>query len=386
MPIRYFKMFLQTDCAAGILLMAAAVLALIAKNSFLAPYYDAFLHFPLSIEADGHKASASLLFVVNDGLMALFFLVVGLELKKEMLEGALSKPSQVILPAMGAVGGMVIPSLIYAAFTWQQADYLRGWAVPAATDIAFSLGVLSLLGKRVPLALKIFLTSLAIFDDVGAIIIIAAFYASHLSWAMLGGSLVITILLVILNRMRVGQLVPYMLLGGLLWYCVLHSGIHPTIAGVILAFTIPLRLPPHHSPLKRLEHLLAPWVSYSIIPLFGFMNAGVAFTNLTLADLLHPVTAGITLGLFIGKQIGILLFCFLFTKLKWAGLPEHTNWWQFYGMSLLAGIGFTMSLFIGSLAFHDDGVMNHVKLGVLTGSLLSAIAGYAVLRLAKRAV
>lgn len=380
MAIRYFKLFLQSDSAAGLLLMAAALLALLANNSFLAPFYHALLNFSFAIEAGGNRLVEPLLFWVNDGLMTLFFLVVGLELKKEMAEGVLSKPSEVALPAIGALGGMVIPALIYAAFNSSHPELLKGWAVPAATDIAFSLGVLSLLGKKIPLSLKIFLTSLAIFDDVGAIIIIACFYAASLSWLMLALAAAITLALTCLNRMRVRYLTPYMLLGLLLWLCILHSGLHPTIAGVILALTIPLHIRANISPLNRLEHTLRPWVSYGIIPLFGFMNAGLSFTHMQIADLEHPVTLGIMLGLFIGKQAGILLFCSLFIFLKLAYLPAGSSFRQFYGICLLAGIGFTMSLFIGQLAFQDDTLMNHVKLGVLAGSLLSALVGYGVLR------
>lgn len=352
--------------------MIAAALALLAKNSPMAASYDAFLAFP--------TLGGSLLSLVNDGLMALFFLHIGLELKREIYEGALKEWQQVVFPAVGALGGMVVPALIYVTFTHHSPELLRGWAIPSATDIAFSLGVLSLLSGRVPLSLKLFLTTLAVFDDIGAILIIAVFYASHFSPLMLFASLVVVGVLYALNRAGVKYLTPYLLLGGLLWVTVHHSGIHATLSGVVLAFFIPLEVGKAYSPLVWLEHRLRPWVAYGIVPLFGFMNAGLSLASHGLSGLLHPVSLGVMLGLFIGKQIGIMLFCRVLVGLKWAILPKECNWLQLYGICLLAGIGFTMSLFIGLLAFPAGEMIEYVKLGVLAGSLLSALAGYLVLR------
>lgn len=352
--------------------MVAAALALLAKNSPMAESYDALLASPIF--------GGSMLSLVNDGLMALFFLNIGLELKREICDGALKEWQQVVFPAAGALGGMVVPALIYVAFTRHSPEWIRGWAIPSATDIAFSLGVLSLLSGRVPLSLKLFLATLAVFDDIGAILIIAVFYASHLSLLMLFASVVVIGLLYVLNRVGVKYLMPYLLLGGLLWVTVHHSGIHATLSGVVLAFFIPLQAGKVHSPLIRLEHSLRPWVAYGIVPLFGFMNAGISLAAQELSGVLHPVSLGVMLGLFVGKQVGIMLFCRVLVWLKWAVLPKGCNWLQLYGICLLAGIGFTMSLFIGLLAFPAPEIMEYVKFGVLAGSLLSALAGYLVLR------
>ncbi len=316
--------------------------------------------------------------------MAVFFFLVGLEIKREMLAGQLSDPRQVILPAIAAVGGMAVPALIYTAFNLGDPVALEGWAIPTATDIAFALGVLALLGDRVPLSLKVFLTALAILDDMGAILIIAAFYTSNLSPTMLLLALVGTGTLVILNRARVSSTAPYILVGIFLWVCVLKSGVHATLAGVALGLAIPLRDPrdPERSPLRELEHRLHPWVAYGILPLFAFANAGVSFTGLTPASLLEPIPLGIALGLLLGKTVGVFSFSAVPILLGWSRLPEQSTWAGLLGVAILCGIGFTMSLFIGSLAFEQDGLdyAVAVRLGVLGGSLVAAVAGYLLLR------
>ena len=373
--------FLDSGAAGGLLLMAAAVLALLVANSPLAESYFELLHAPL--------AGLDVLHWINDGLMALFFLFVGLEIKREFLDGQLSTWSNRALPGIAAAGGVIAPGLLYAALNAGQPETLRGWAVPTATDIAFALGVLSLLGSRVPTSLKVFLATLAIVDDLVAVLVIAVFYTAELNVAALGGAAVATALLIGLNRMKVARLAPYLVLGAALWWLVLLSGVHATVAGVVLAMTIPLRRSPSApddmtSPLHRLEHGLSPWVAFLIVPVFGFANAGVSFGDMTFAMLLAPVTLGVALGLFVGKQIGVFGAAFLAIRLRLASLPVAASWAQLYGVSLLCGIGFTMSLFIGLLAFSDPILQQEVKVGVLLGSLASALCGAAVLAIAKR--
>ena len=376
--------FLRLEAAAGIILFFAAVLALLADNSPLAPFYEALLSTPARISVGAVALDKPLLLWINDGLMTIFFLLVGLEIKREIADGELSNPAQVVLPAVAALGGMAAPAAIYALVNLGDPAALRGWAIPAATDIAFALGVLSLLGRRVPIAIKVFLTAVAIFDDLGAIIVIAVFYTADLSWlslAIAGGALV---LLAALNLAGVTRLAPYMIVGLALWVCVLKSGVHATLAGVVLAAAIPLRALDEEtrSPLRHLEERLHPWVAYLILPLFGFANAGVSFAGVSWGALGHPVTLGIILGLFVGKQVGIFGACWLAVRLGVARLPEGTDWLALYAVAILCGIGFTMSLFIGALAFDDPGHAASLRIGVLAGSLISAIAGIAIMRVA----
>jgi len=373
--------FLKDGAAGGVLLMTAAVLALIVANSPLAENYFGLLHAPLM--------GLDVLHWINDGLMAVFFLFVGLEIKREFLDGQLSSWSNRALPGIAAAGGVIVPGLIYAALNAGQTDTVRGWAIPTATDIAFALGVLSLLGSRVPTSLKVFLATLAIVDDLAAVLVIAIFYTAELNLAALGGAVVATLLLIGLNRLKITRLAPYLLVGAALWSLVLLSGIHATVAGVVLALTIPLRRKKGApddmtSPLHRLEHGLSPWVSFLIVPVFGFANAGVSFSGMSPSVLLEPVTLGVALGLFIGKQAGVFGAAALAIKLRLANLPVAASWPQLYGVALLCGIGFTMSLFIGLLAFPNPLLQNEVKVGVLVGSLVSAICGAALLSVAKR--
>jgi NhaA family Na+:H+ antiporter len=359
--------------------MVSAALALIIANSPASGAYFSALH--------TYLGPLSLLHWINDALMSVFFLLVGLEIKRELIDGQLRTWPDRVLPGLAALGGMIVPALVYVAVNWQSAPTLRGWAIPAATDIAFALGVLAMLGPRVPVSLKVFLTALAILDDLGAVLIIAAFYTADLSLPMLGGAAVTLGALVALNLAGVGRLWPYLLLGVILWTFVLGSGVHATVAGVLLALTIPLRLSVGKpddptSPLHRLEHALSPWSAYLVLPVFGFANAGVAFGGLAPHKLLDPVTLGIALGLFAGKQIGVFGVVAASVRLRWAELPARASWAQLYGVSLLCGVGFTMSLFIGLLAFAATPQLEAAtKIGVLLGSLASIIAGSLVLRL-----
>jgi NhaA family Na+:H+ antiporter len=380
MPIRNF---IRLESAGGLLLIASAALALVLDNSPLGWLYDRLLEVPLAFKLGTFILEKPLLLWINDGLMAIFFLLVGLEIKREILDGELSTRAKAALPVAAAVGGMIVPALIFIAINWREPGNLQGWAIPAATDIAFALGVLSLLGSRVPLALKVFLTAVAIIDDLGAILIIALLYSTDLSWAFHGAALVCTIGLFALNRAGVTRYAPYMLVGIVLWVCVLKSGVHATLAGVVLAMAIPIRSKndPQRSPLRELEHALHPWVAYMIMPVFAFANAGVPLAGFRLADLLKPLTLGITLGLFVGKQLGLFLFSRLAVALGFAEMPAGLGWLQLYGASLLAGIGFTMSLFIGTLAFPEVDAAAGVRIGVIAGSLLSGICGYLILRL-----
>ena len=376
-----FKEFLESEAAGGIVLMGAAVLALIVANSPLSTIYFATLKSyvgPLNV---GHW--------INDGLMAVFFLLVGLEIKREMLDGQLSTWPRRMLPGIAAAGGMAVPALIYVALNAGNGEALRGWAIPTATDIAFALGVLSLLGRRVPASLKVFLTALAIIDDLGAVIIIALFYTTDLSMLYLGGAFAVLGVLIVLNRMGVLNLVPYLLLGLVLWVLVLKSGVHATLAGVALALTIPLRVSPgiahdlERSPLHRLEHALHRGVAFIIVPLFGFANAGVSFAGISGSDLIQPLTLGVTMGLVAGKLVGVLGTSALAIKLGLADLPRDARWSHVIGVAFLCGIGFTMSLFIGLLAFAgNEHLQDEVKLGILMGSLIAALLGSFVLIMA----
>ncbi|MBP0953843.1 Na+/H+ antiporter NhaA [Pseudomonas sp. 20GA0080] len=376
--------FFQLEAAGGLLLIAAAALALVINNSPLSWLYNAFLETPVEARISALQIAKPLLLWINDGLMALFFLVIGLEVKREVLEGHLSKPSQIVLPGAAAIGGMVVPALIYVALNRGNAEALNGWAIPMATDIAFALGVLALLGKRVPVSLKLFLMTLAIIDDLGAIIVIALVYSGELSQVSLILAGVSIIALIAMNRSGVSRLAPYLLIGLVLWVCVLKSGIHATLAGVVLAFCIPLRTSTKASPLLTLEHGLHPWVAYGILPLFAFANAGVSLAGVTLDSFTHSVPLGIAAGLLLGKTAGVFGLTWLAVRTRLASLPKEANWGHVLGVSILCGIGFTMSLFVGSLAFEPgvSGYAGEDRMGILTGSILSAIIGYGVMVMA----
>ncbi len=367
--------FFAAESAGGLVLMASALIALIVANSPLADGYFSTLHTVV--------AGLSVEHWINDGLMAIFFMLVGLEIKREMLAGQLASWSQRALPGFAALGGMIVPALIYLAINWGSSETIGGWAIPAATDIAFALGVLSLLGKRVPLSLKIFLSALAILDDLGAVLIIALFYTSDLSVPMLLAALGSIAVLIALNRSGVRKLLPYLVVGALLWFFMLQSGVHATLAGVALALCIPLGKPDEEarSPLLYLEEKLHPWVAFAVVPVFGFANAGVSLSGVTVDTLLQPVPLGVALGLLIGKQVGIFALAALAIRAGLAKLPDASNWGQLYGVAALCGIGFTMSLFIGALAFPGaPHLVDEVKVGVLMGSLLSAVLGVILLR------
>lgn len=382
--IHALREFVALESAAGVLLAIAAVAALALANSPLAFLYDAFLDTPVEVRVGALQIAKPLLLWINDGLMAVFFFLVGLELKREVLEGELSELRQIVLPAAAAVGGMAIPAAIYAAINAGHPEALAGWAIPAATDIAFALGVLSLLGGRVPAGLKVFLLTLAILDDLGAIVIIALFYAGNLAPASLGIAAVALMALLALNRAGVARLAPYIFVGLVLWVSVLKSGVHATLAGVALALFIPLRVrgAGAHSPLRRLEHDLHAPVAFAILPLFAFANAGVPLAGVGVATLMEPVPLGIAAGLLAGKPIGVLFASWLVVVSGAARLPEGVDWRAMAGASVLCGIGFTMSLFIASLAFEGAGAeyVVQTRLGVLFGSLASAVLGYALLR------
>lgn len=376
--------FYERESSTGILLMLVTVAALVLKNSALAGAYNAFLHTPVEIRFGALQIAKPLLLWINDGLMAVFFLLVGLEVKRELLRGSLSSWSQAALPVIAAIGGMIVPALIYVGFNYKEPSGLHGWAIPTATDIAFALGILSLLGSRVPPSLKIFLLALAIMDDLGAIVIIALFYTSNLSLVSLVVAAIALVALLMLNRAGVVRRAAYILVGAVLWVSVLKSGVHATLAGVALAFMIPLdarEKGADHPLAEQLEHDLHPWVSFMILPLFAFVNAGIDLRGLSLGQLTNPVPLGIMLGLFVGKQAGVFLFSWAAIRTRLAVLPAGSNWGQLYGIALMTGIGFTMSFFIDSLAFVDDSIYEYAdKLAILLGSLLSGIAGYLVLR------
>jgi len=370
------------EAAGGIVLMAAAAAALIVANSPAAPWYFGALK--------SYVGPLSLSHWINDALMAVFFMLVGLEIKREFVDGQLSTWPRRILPGVAALGGMAAPALIYAALNWSNPETLGGWAIPTATDIAFALGVLALLGSRVPVSLKVFLTALAIIDDLGAVIIIAIFYTSGISVAFLAAAAAILTVLIALNLLGVLRLWIYLLLGAALWFCVLKSGVHATIAGVALALTIPLRMRPgaiddlHGSPLHRLEHALHSVVPFIVVPVFGFANAGVQLTNIPAAAFVDPLTLGVALGLVAGKLVGVFGFAALTIKLRLADMPAHATWMQLLGVALLCGIGFTMSLFVSLLAFADaPALQDEAKLGILGGSLIAGLAGWTILRLQK---
>jgi NhaA family Na+:H+ antiporter len=375
-PRRVIQSLLAHSAAGGVILMITAALAILVANSPLVDPYQRTLA--------SYVGGLSVLHWINDGLMAVFFLLVGLEIKREVLEGELSSWPRRILPGSAALGGMVGPALIYLAFNLGPTGHPSGWAIPAATDIAFALGVLSLLGPRVPVSLRIFLMALAIIDDLGAVVIIALFYTTSLDALALGGAGLVTLALIAMNRAGVSRLLPYIALGALLWFLVLKSGIHATLAGVILAFTIPLRTasrPDAGSPLLTMEHGIQPWVTFLIVPLFGFANAGVSFAGMTLSALAEPVPLGVALGLFLGKQLGVFLTSAAVIAAGLATLPAQATWKQMYGLAALCGIGFTMSLFIGLLAFPDAPLLqDQLKLGVLAGSLASTLLAVLLLR------
>jgi NhaA family Na+:H+ antiporter len=377
--------FMQMESAAGLVLMAAAVLALIAANSPLIAYYDLFIDTPVEVRIGRLEIAKPLLLWVNDGLMAVFFFLVGLEVKRELLEGELSRPSNVLLPALGAVGGIVAPVGLYVLFNYGDPVGMNGWAIPAATDIAFALGILMILGKRVPVSLKVFLVSLAIFDDLGAIVIIAIFYSSNLSMNALIVASGCLLILSYLNWRHVSTVPTYILVGIIMWVAVLKSGVHATLAGVALAMFIPMRSKeePDRSPLRELEHDLHAVVAFGVLPLFAFVNAGISFAGMSFEDLLHPVSMGIAAGLFAGKQLGVFLLCFIAIKVGMAKLPDGASWGSLYGAAILSGVGFTMSLFIDTLAFENlpaDTVFDFdARLGILLGSLASGVMGYIVL-------
>jgi NhaA family Na+:H+ antiporter len=384
MAIPFLRDFLKLESAAGLILMVAALLAILVENVGFAVYYDLLLTTPVSISVGKLVIAKPLLLWINDGLMAVFFFLVGLELKREVVEGELASMNQLMLPGIAAVGGMAVPAVIYVLFNIGDEEAMRGWAIPAATDIAFALGILALLGSRIPVGLKIFLTALAIIDDLGAIVIIAIFYTVDLSTLSLAFAAAALVALLLLNLLGVTRLTPYMLVGLVLWVCVLKSGVHATLAGVALAMAIPLRGRDAKGrvPLHRLEHALHPWVAYFVLPVFGFANAGLNLSDVSFASLAAPIPLGIALGLFVGKQIGVFGGVWLAVRLGLTRLPEDASWTMLYGVCLLTGIGFTMSLFIGGLAFDDVAHIGMVKLGVLVGSILSGVAGYAVLRVA----
>lgn len=381
--MRMIKEFFRLEGSAGILLCFTAIIALIMNNSSLEEFYNGFLTVPVMIQIGEFTINKPLLLWINDGLMAIFFFLIGLEIKREILEGQLSSKDKLMLPAFAALGGILFPALIYSYINWGDGIAMKGWAIPAATDIAFALGVLTLLGNRVPESLKIALVAVAILDDLAAIIIIALFYTENLSLFSLAIGIIAVVILTILNRKNITDVTPYIVVGIFFWACVLKSGVHATLAGVILAMFIPIRDKNNKefSPLRKLEHSLHPWVAYMILPIFAFANAGVSLEGLSLEKMLNPITLGIALGLFIGKQLGVMLLSFIAVKLKFCSLPEDVNWKQFYAMSLITGIGFTMSLFIGTLAFEDIENQTAVRLGVLCGSILSGVLGYLILRL-----
>jgi len=381
-----FKWFFKLEAASGLMLLLSAIVALILSNSSYSTNYFEILekYFFIGINEFGLKLT--LLHWINDALMAVFFFFVTLEIKREFLQGELSNTKQALLPIIGAVGGMLIPALIYIYINFNNSQTLNGWAIPSATDIAFSLGVLSLLGSRVPISLKVFLTALAIIDDLGAIIIIAFFYTGELSVKYLSLLILTFLLLIIINKFNIKKFLPYLMLGLILWFFTHESGIHATIAGVLLATVIPHRKKEKDfSLLTKIEHSISPYVAFGIMPLFALANAGVSLEGVNINSLLTPVPLGILLGLFVGKQLGVMIFSIVSIKLKIAQMPTNSNWLNFYGVSILTGIGFTMSLFVGNLAFVNNlQYMDGVKIGVLSGSLLSTLFGYFILLISKK--
>ena len=380
--------FIQNESSSGILLIFTTVFSLVLSNTFMLPLYESFLHIPVEIRIGSLHLDKSLYHWVNDGLMAIFFLLIGLEVKREIIEGHLSSLSQIALPGFAAVGGMVVPAAIYLTFNQNNPLATNGWAIPTATDIAFALGILSLLGNRIPASLKLFLLALAIIDDLGAIVIIAIFYTVELSTVSIISALISLAVLIAFNIFGITKKAAYFIVGTILWVSVLKSGVHATLAGVALAFTIPLNAKDENnhpiSPLKDIEHNLHFWVAFFILPLFAFVNAGVNVTEISFSQMSGSVPLGIMLGLFIGKQLGVFGFSWVAIKLKIAKLPEGSNWMQLYGVSVLTGIGFTMSLFIVSLAFEDNSIFQYTdKLAILVGSFMSGMVGYLVLKAGK---
>ncbi|MBE0443276.1 MAG: Na+/H+ antiporter NhaA [Psychrobacter sp.] len=382
MAIRRIKAFFEFEAAGGIVLALAAVAAMIIANSPLHVWYEGFIHAPVAIQIGDFAIAKDAHHWINDGLMAVFFFLVGLELKREVLIGELSNVKQIILPAGAALGGMIAPAIVYLLFNYHEPEFWKGWAIPAATDIAFALGILSLLGSRVPNSLKVFLVSIAIFDDIGAILIIALFYTSELSLESLALAGLCLPFLYMLNRRNVTSITPYLLIGVIMWVAVLKSGIHATLAGVVLALFIPMfdRTDPEHSPLEELEHDLHNTVAFGILPIFAFANSGISLQGAGVAELFHSVPLGIAAGLFIGKQVGVMIMCWLIFKLGISTMPRGMNYKQVYGAALLCGVGFTMSLFIGGLAFAGETTLFDERLGIIMGSIVSGIAGYIMLK------
>jgi Na+:H+ antiporter, NhaA family len=387
-PLKFFKWFVKLESSSGIVLLSATVFALLVSNSSFSEVYFETLKTYVEIGLSHFYLKLSVNHWINDGLMAFFFLFLGLEIKRECLEGELSKPSQAILPIVAAIGGAVVPALFYIVFNFNSAEAIKGWAIPSATDIAFSLAVLSLLGSRVPIALKVFLVALAIVDDLAAIIIIALFYTAKINILSLALMLVTFSVLLLINRIGVRKFFPYMLGGLLLWVFTYQSGIHATIAGVLLAVAIPHYPSKHNakkknapSLLKTIEHAISPYVTYFIMPLFAFANAGLDLRHFSLSQLMEPIALGVTVGLFFGKQIGVFLFAYIAIMLGYAQKSSSYSYVHLYGVAVLTGIGFTMSLFVGNLTFPDSELLTNVKIGVLTGSFFSAIFGYWILRL-----
>ncbi len=381
---QFLREFMAKESAGGIVLMIAALAALIVANSGLAEWYAAMLATPVVVTVGETGIAKSALLWINDGLMALFFLLVGLEVKREVLMGQLSSWQQSSLPIFAAIGGMLLPALVFAGINWNSPENLAGWAIPAATDIAFALGILALMGDRVPVALKALLLAVAVIDDIGAIVIIALFYTPGVEIGMLIAAAVVFAVLFLIGRARIGSKLPYVILGVALWYFVLKSGVHATLAGVALALTIPVTTRKGDKLLEEMEHELHPWVAFLVVPIFAFANAGVGLLDIELSAIFAPLPLGIALGLLVGKQIGIVGFAWVAIKSGIARLPEGIGWAQIWGLSLIAGIGFTMSLFIGNLAFAEPEQIAAVKIGVLTGSLIAALAGVFILRSAGR--
>lgn len=380
--------FINNESASGILLIVVTIAALLFSNSALSPFYSSFLQIPIEIHFGDFNIAKPLILWVNDGLMAVFFLLIGLEVKREIIEGHLSSIEKIALPGIAAIGGMLVPALIYVYFNQNDAEAINGWAIPTATDIAFALGILSLLGKRVPVSLKIFLMALAIIDDLGAIVIISIFYTSQISMLSITVASISLLVLIAFNYYGVTKKAAYFIVGTIMWVSVLKSGVHATLAGVMLAFTIPLSGKDEYNkevfPAKELEHGLHFWVAFLILPIFAFVNAGIDITQISLDQMTNPVPIGILLGLFIGKQLGVFGFSFIAIKLNIAKLPQDSNWLQLYGVSILTGIGFTMSLFIGSLAFENENLYQSTdKLAILLASFAAGIIGYLILRNAK---
>lgn len=383
---KFLHKFIKLEASGGLVLGFSALLALILANSHWQTSYQAFLSYTLNI---GPNIHFSFLHLINDGLMTIFFFLVSLEIKRELIQGELNTLTKALLPTIAAIGGMLVPALLYLGINHPYPQFTPGWAIPMATDIAFSLGVLSLLDKHIPVTLKIFLMALAIIDDLGAIIVIATFYTQQIDWLYLFSALLAFLGLISLNYYHIQRFLPYGVLGIALWLFILNSGIHATIAGVLFGFTIPLKKSSYHnfnSLLHHLIHLLHPWMAYGVLPLFAFANAGLSFSNINLASLFHPLPLGIIAGLFLGKQLGILGASWLAVKAKLVKLPHSVNWRHIYGTSLICGIGFTMSLFIANLAFGDNKLTSLVRLGVFAGSILSGIAGYWVLALHRQKI